>query len=432
MTRRRLIYIIMALLSLSCLYFAPRFKRVFSSGIGVAEPVVVAVRLDSVPEPADFSLIGEGADGREYLSPYVTACGCAMSELEAPDASPYEPVLEQMERAYSCNRLERRPAFARRFFRVGNCGKPAPEPVFLTASLGPYAAGWLSGLRLRVNSGVKVRAVTVYIGKRKFYFDENGFRSGWRRESFGKNAVSEAFSAPESVRGAFSARGIINFPGAGYGILRSMRESLSAMDWALPWFFSRSGDNGRLDRAFLSRKINLGDYLGRRLAAKAAVLNESVPENERLFYFFSIERVYIKAPQLQSIMAGAPSIYRSDAAAIMRALQAAGVGYLCFDYMPCFPADIVSPVFEPEFFAGHFEFMETGLHKFYLFRINYDGIGGSRRGANICKIAESGFYSLLYSELKKYEGYKYKLKTNPYPVEKLLHEYEKFGAKYAR
>lgn len=430
--KRLCVYILAAGLLASGLCFALRFKRAFAGGLGVAEPVVVAVRLDSAPEPQEISLVGEGADGREYLSPYVTACGCSMSDFEAPNPSPYEPVLEQLERTYSCNRLERRPASAGRFSRVGSCGNLATEPLFLTASLGPYAAGWLSGLRLRVSNGVKVRAVTVYIGKRKFYFNENGFRSAWRMEAAGKNAASVSFSAPESVRGASSARGAINSPGTVYSAFRAVRESLSALDWALPWFFSRSGGTAGMDRAFLSRKIDLGDYLGRRLVSKAAVLNELVPSNERLFYFFSIERVYIKAPQLQSIMAGAPSIYRTDAAAIMRALEAAGVGYLCFDYMPCFPADIVSPVFEPEFFAAHFELIETGLHKFYLFKINYDGIGGSRRGANICKIAESGFYSLLYSELKKYEGYKYKLKANPYPVEKLLNEYEKFGAQYAR
>ncbi|NLO91131.1 MAG: hypothetical protein GX410_03955 [Elusimicrobia bacterium] len=411
--------------------FGWRFLSLMGTGRGIAEPILVLVRLSAKPAPSDLAVSAQGANGLEYLPPLAMLCACRQDDSEPPDPLPREDARRLIERTYACNNVERPPEQAVKLAHLGACAVKDNE-AYWTASMGPRVAGWLTGLKLRVQDAAALRSVTVYVGARKFFFTREAFFNRWRVEpGSGAKDGARTFLPPDDLHAPGGSSAWLNRPPSRAVFVRAAREAAAGLfSWALPWLFNREDDG--INAAFLARRTTLASYLGRSTADKVSFLNSVLGEGDRVFYIFNIQRVYTKPQLLQAVITGAPSIYLTDSGLIMSELRKAGINYLCFDYMTCCPGDVISPIFEPGFFARHFEYVDTGLPNFFLFRIRFDGLSSSQYGANICKIASGGFYSLLYTEAHRYAGLKKKIKANPYPVEKLLNEYEKFGAQYAR
>ncbi|MBI4594966.1 MAG: hypothetical protein HY730_01140 [Candidatus Tectomicrobia bacterium] len=189
---------------------------------------------------------------------------------------------------------------------------------------------------------------------------------------------------------------------------------------------------------FFTGRIDLRGYLGNRYAAIIEFLNGNFNSLDRVLYLFRVFPGIYSQPELHAPIwiGSAAIIYRSlDKTVIMDKIKEMGLGFMCLDNrfelsanQPWWPivSEVVTPIFEPEFFARHFVPLETRVPKFYCFRIDYEGLTAqSKIEANFDDISATGFFHLIYESINKSAPEMIHVKANPYSPETLLSHYEK-------
>jgi hypothetical protein len=184
---------------------------------------------------------------------------------------------------------------------------------------------------------------------------------------------------------------------------------------------------------FITKKINLKQFLGENKISKIEYLNENFDKKDRILYMFHSQGIYSKPLLYQPTSTSTSIVYRTNnQLIIMDKLKKLGINYFCLDNkwgivndpFLSMVADITTPIFEPDFFAKHFIPISTNIRNFYVFKINYDGIKDIESlRTNCLKILHTGYFDFIYRAISRDINTITKIPSNPYPVESLLERY---------
>jgi hypothetical protein len=185
---------------------------------------------------------------------------------------------------------------------------------------------------------------------------------------------------------------------------------------------------------FITKNINLKQFLGENKISKIEYLNKNFDKKDRILYMFHTQGIYSKPLLYQPTISPTSIVYRTNnQLIIMNKLKKLGINYFCLDNkwglgndpFLSMVADITTPIFEPDFFAKHFIPISTNIRNFYVFKINYDGIKDIESlRSNCLRILQTGFFDLIYGAISRDIHIITKIPSNPYPIESLLERYK--------
>lgn len=190
---------------------------------------------------------------------------------------------------------------------------------------------------------------------------------------------------------------------------------------------------------YIRKNITFGDYIGNDNIKEIQFLNTNFTQQDKILFFFHAKGIYVKPKLYQNTKSGVSILYTSgDQKQILSKFQKLGISYLCLESKSvvslnnafgAMVADITTPIFEPGFFAKHFIPLENNISDMYVYRINYDEIKNENEITfNSNKIEKTGFYKFIYKSIKNRINNEklVRIDLNPYKLEKLLEEYEKY------
>lgn len=192
--------------------------------------------------------------------------------------------------------------------------------------------------------------------------------------------------------------------------------------------------------AYITKKINLNDYLYSRKVNISEYLNSRFTSEIKILYFFHASGIYIKPQLYQASSTSVVSvIYDNDVQRAMKTLKKEGINFLIVDNQwsvtannpfLSLVADITTPIFEPDFLSKHFILQETNIPQFYVFEINYEGIEDKEEIVkNFEKITQAGFFRFINDALVNNNKEVIKIKSNSYLTSSLLEKYQQIKDK---
>lgn len=197
-------------------------------------------------------------------------------------------------------------------------------------------------------------------------------------------------------------------------------------------------DSGQFSKQlmYICQKTKLDDYLEYRSVAVSKILNANFSSQDKILYLFQAQGIYTKPILYQANVTGVGSIiYRTnDKQKILNTLDKEGIKYLAIDnkwgisndVSLSIPADINTPIFEPDFLIRHFILINSDIQSFYLFKIINKEISEKEIETNYENIRKSGFLTFLFYGVNN-KSKAIRLKANPYSIDILQNKLKKMG-----